>query len=109
MGSSTAIVASGFSCSWCNVASRPTRRANTSSCVCAYLLIFWCRSDDIVHQDGHQFSHSMNSGCEGPVRSGAVNGLSLNLGLVQPFASYIVYDVEYSKFVSGRCFLEMGE
>ena len=51
----------------------------------------------------------MNSGGKRPVRRRAANGLALDFGLVQPFASYIVYDVEYSKLVGGRRLFEMGE
>ncbi len=90
---------------------RPGKSApkNTSLCVHAYLLIFWRHGDDIVHQDWHQFSYSMNSSCEGTVGGGAAYCLPLDLGLVQPFASYIVYDVEYSKFVRGGCLFEMSK
>ena len=82
---------------------------NTSLCVHAYLLIFWRHGDDIVHQDWHQFSYSMNSSCEGTVGGGAAYCLPLDLGLIQPFASYIVYDVEYSKLVRGGCLFEMSK
>ena len=51
----------------------------------------------------------MNSSCEGTVGGGAAYCLPLDLGLVQPFASYIVYDVEYSKFVRGGCLFEMSK
>lgn len=75
----------------------------------AYLLVFWGRCNDVVHQNGYQFCYSMHACSECPVRGGKARGLSLGLGLVQPSPRYRVYDVEYSQFVCAGCFLEVGE
>lgn len=78
-------------------------------CSHAYLLIFWCRRQDVVHQDGYQFSYSMHACGECSVWRGKAWGLSLSFGLVQPFPRYRVYDVEYSQFVRARRLLKVGE
>ena len=75
----------------------------------AYLLILWCRRDDIIHQDGHQFSYSMHTRCKCAILGCTVYGLSLGFGLVHPFARYRVYDVEYSQLVCARCPFKVGE
>lgn len=74
-----------------------------------YLLIFRSSRDDIVHQDGHEFSHPVHSGGKGAIGSRAADGLALLLRLLQPFAGYRVYNVEHAKFVGARGLLEMGE
>jgi hypothetical protein len=75
----------------------------------AYLLVFWCRGNDVVHQNGYQFCYSMHARSECPVWRREARCLSLGFGLVQPFPRYRVYDVEYSQFVCAGCFLEVGE
>ncbi len=75
----------------------------------AYLLVFWCRRNDVVHQNGYQLSYSMHACSECSVWRGKAWGLSLGFGLVQPFPRYRVYYVEYSQFVCAGCFLEVGE
>ncbi len=75
----------------------------------AYLLVFWRRGKNVVHQDGYQFCYSMHARSECSVLRRETWGLSLGFGLVQPFPRYRVYDVEYSQFVCAGCFLEVGE
>ncbi len=75
----------------------------------AYLLIFWRRGKDVVHQNGDQFCYSMHACSGGPIWRREAWGLSLGFGLVQPFPRYRVYYVEYSQFVCAGCFLEVGE
>ncbi len=73
----------------------------------AYLLVFWTRRYYIVHQDWHQFGHSMHSCGVRPVLGGTAYGLSLGLGLLHPLSCYRVYDVENSELVSSWCLLEV--
>lgn len=75
----------------------------------AYLLVFWRRGNDVVHQNGYQFCYSMHASSECSVWRRKTRRLSLSFGLVQPLSRYRVYDVEYSQFVCARCFLEVGE
>lgn len=82
---------------------------STSDSQQAYLLIFWTRRYYVVHQDWHQFGHSMHSGGIRPVPGGAAYGLSLGLSLLHPLACYRVYNVENSKLVSSWRPLEVRE
>ncbi len=75
----------------------------------AYLLVFGCRGNNVVHQNGDQLCYSMHSRGECPVWCREAWGLSLGLGLVQPFPRYRVYDVEYSQFVCAGCLFKVGE
>lgn len=74
-----------------------------------YLLVFGRRRDDVVHQDGHEFRHSVDASGEGAIWRGAADGLALLLRLLQPFAGYRVYNVEHAELVGARSFLEVGE
>lgn len=38
----------------------------------------------------------------------AIDGLAMLFRLIDPFASYGIYDIEYSQFVRGRGLLEMS-
>ena len=64
--------------------------------------------DYIVHQHGQQFLYSIDTSRECSIIGSTVYGLSCKFGLFSPLSSYRVYDVEYAKFVSCRCLLEMG-
>ncbi len=50
----------------------------------------------------------MDSCSVGTIRGRTVYSLSIRFGLLSPFSSYRVYDVQDAKFVSPRCFLEVG-
>lgn len=54
----------------------------------AYLLVLGSRRDNIVHQDGQQFSYSMHACSKCAILGSAAYGLSLGLGLVHPLAGY---------------------
>lgn len=64
--------------------------------------------DYVVHQDRQQFLYSMNTSSERSIRGRTVYGLSGRLGLLGPFSSYRVYDVQYAKFVCSGGFLEVS-
>lgn len=74
----------------------------------AYLLFLGGRLQDVIHQNGHEFRHSVDSSGIGSIRGRAVYCLCLGLGLFEPFPCYRVYDVEYSQLVCSRCLLEVG-
>ena len=51
----------------------------------------------------------MNTSSESPILGSTVYSLSGAFGLLGPFSSYRVYDVEYAKLVGSGGLLEMGE
>jgi hypothetical protein len=50
----------------------------------------------------------MDTSSKCSIHGSTVYGLSSDFGLLSPFSSYRVYDVEYAKFVGGGSLLEMG-
>lgn len=54
----------------------------------AYLLILRRRGDNITHQQGKQFGHSMHASSKSAVRSTTTNRLTLFFCLVCPLSSY---------------------
>lgn len=75
----------------------------------AYLLLFWGGLQDVIHQNGHEFCHSIDTSSVGSIRGRAVYCLRLRLGLLKPFPGYRVYDVEYPQLVCSRRFFEVCE
>lgn len=74
----------------------------------AYLLLLWGGLQDVIHQNGHEFRHSVDASGVGSILGRAVYCLCLGLCLLQPFSGYRVYDVEYSQLVCSWCLLEVG-
>ena len=62
--------------------------AHECAVVCAYLLILGGRRDDGVHEHGHKFGHSIDTGGVGAIWGTEGDGLSAGLCLIQPFAGY---------------------
>lgn len=54
----------------------------------AYLLLLRSCRDNVIHQHGHQFRHSVNTGSKSAIWGGAVDNLPLGFGLFQPFAGH---------------------
>lgn len=75
----------------------------------AYLLFFRGGLQDVIHQNRHEFCHSVDASGIGSIRGRAVNCLCLCLGLLEPFPGYRVYDVEYPQLVCSRCLFEVCE
>lgn len=75
----------------------------------AYLLILRSCSNDVVHQNGHEFSDPIDTSCRGAIWSSIANRLALLLGLFKPFSGDAVDNVQHAKLVGGRGFSEVGE
>jgi hypothetical protein len=73
----------------------------------AYLLLFGGGLQDVIHQNRHEFCHSVDASGVGSIRGRAVYCLRLRLGLLEPFSGYRVYDVEYPQLVCSRCLLKV--
>lgn len=73
----------------------------------AYLLFFGGGLHDVIHQNGHEFCHSVDASGVGSIRGRAVYCLCLGLGLLEPFPGYRVYDVEYPQLVCSWCLFEV--
>jgi hypothetical protein len=71
------------------------------------LLLFGGGLQNVIHQNRHEFCHSVDASGIGSIRSRAVYCLRLRLGLLEPFSGYRVYDVEYPQLVCSRCLFEM--
>ena len=50
----------------------------------------------------------MNTGSEGAIRCSRARRLSGLSRKLYPLTCYRIYDIEYSQFMCGGCFLEMG-
>jgi hypothetical protein len=74
----------------------------------AYLVILWGGCNDVVHQCGHQLSHSVHTSGWRAIPSGRADGLAFCFGHIHPFPGYRVYDVENAQLVCCRGLLEMG-
>ena len=74
----------------------------------AYLLFFRGGLQNVIHQNRHEFCHSVDTSGIGSIRGRAVNSCSLGFGLLEPFAGYRVYDVKNPQLVCSRRLLEMG-
>lgn len=74
----------------------------------AYLVFCWTRLNNVIHQDGHQFGHSVYASSICSVRGRAAYCLPLLLCLLHPLAGYRVYDVKNSQFVCCGCLFEVG-
>jgi hypothetical protein len=74
----------------------------------AYLLLLWSGLKNVIHQHGHKFRYSVDTGSVGAVLGGAVNCLALSLGLFKPLPCYRVYDVKDAQLVRPRSLFEVG-
>lgn len=73
----------------------------------AYLLISRSIVNDIGHQDGQQFSDSVDASCKSSIGSCAARGLTSLACSFYPLPGYRVYDIEYAQLVGARCLLEV--
>jgi hypothetical protein len=71
-------------------------------------LFFWRSLQNVIHQYGHEFRHSVDTGGICAILGRAVNSLALGLGLLEPLAGYRVYDVKDAQFVRSGSLLEVG-
>lgn len=62
----------------------------------AYLLFSGGGLKDVIHKHWKQFRHSMHAGSEGSILCRAIDRLTVVFGLVNPSASYGIYNVEHS-------------
>ena len=74
----------------------------------AYLLIIRCIVNDIGHQNGEQFSDSVDTSCKCSIGSCTARGLASLACSFYPLPGYRVYDIEYAELVGARCLLEVG-
>ena len=73
----------------------------------AYLLILRSVVDDVGHQDGQQFRHSVDTSGESPISRGTSRWLTGLASCLYPLSSYRVYDIEYAQLVCSWSLLEM--
>lgn len=68
----------------------------------AYLVFRRGMANYIAHQDRKQFFYSINTSGIRAICGFIVHGLSSKFGLLDPLASYRVYNVKYAKLMGSR-------
>jgi hypothetical protein len=62
----------------------------------------------IIHQDWKQLCYSMDASSVCSILCRAIDRLAMLFCLIDPFASYRIYDIEHSQFVSCRGLFEVS-
>lgn len=74
----------------------------------AYLLFSRGILNYVIHQDRKQLRYSMDTSGVCPILCRAIDRLAMLFRQIDPFASYGIYDIEYSQFMSCWSLLEVS-